>query len=166
MSDHEGNTPGQRPDGSLGVARTPEVVRALDALRSDAVGILTSAFESERAGVRVYSVQPCATEPILISVAVRKGHFIEPLIRDSHHFGLCLVEPTDRLALRKFPEDAAQGDDDPFDSFPTSTLKSGSPILGRGVAALDCEVVRHFDLEADHEIYVGLVLAATAHGAE
>ena len=28
----------------------------------------------------------------------------------------------------------------------------------RTIAAFDCEVVRHFDLDADHEIYVGQIL--------
>ena len=124
------------------------------------IGIMTSSFETDRAGLRVLSVQPCATEPCLICVAVRKGHFIEPLIRDSHHFGLCLVDPTERLVLRKFPEDPPDNSDDPFDAFPTTRITSGVPILERGRAAFDCEVVRHFDLEADHEIYVGLVLGA------
>jgi len=143
----------------------PDVARVLSFLVPEAVGVLTAAYEDDRAGVRVYSVQPCSTEPALVSIALRKGHFIEPLIRDSHHFGLCLVAPSDRLVLRKFPEDPAAQNDDPFDAFPTGRLVSGAPIIERGLAALDCEVVRHFDLEADHEIYVGLVLAAKVFAA-
>ncbi|MEM1183789.1 MAG: flavin reductase family protein [Planctomycetota bacterium] len=146
---------GERVDSAA-----PDVVAALDVLATESVGVMTSSFEGDRAGIRVLSLQQCATEPMLVCVSVRKGHFIEPLIRDSHHFGLCIMEPSDKLAVRKFPEDPAPGADDPFDAFPTMSLKSGVPIIERGIAALDCEVVRHFDLEADHEIYVGLVLAA------
>ncbi|MEM7756127.1 MAG: flavin reductase family protein [Planctomycetota bacterium] len=161
-------TPGEQdrvgrdaPDASpAGTPPSPEVIEALGLLAPPLVGIMTSSYENDRTGLRVMSVQPCAVEPCLICVAVRKGHYIEPLMRDSHHFGLCLVEPTDRLALRKFPEDPPADADDPFDAFSTIELVSGIPILNRGRAAFDCEVVRHFDLEADHEIYVGLVLDA------
>ena len=51
---------------------------------------------------------------------------------------------------------------DPFDSVPVQTLQSGVPILKRSSLALDCEVVRHFDLEADCEIYMVAVLACRA----
>lgn len=132
--------------------------------------VMTSAFEGARAGMRLRAVQQCADEPLLISVAARKGHRIDPLIRDSHAFAVCFVEPDDRLIERKFDEESlsapavpsGNGDEepDPFDSLPTTALATGSPILTRAFAALDCEVVRHFDLEADHELFIGQVLAA------
>ncbi|MCA9299278.1 MAG: flavin reductase, partial [Phycisphaerales bacterium] len=111
--------------------------------------------------VMVHSVQPCAIEPLLVSVSVRKGHSIEPLIRDSHAFALCALHPDDKLIPRKFAEhEAPDHPGDPFDSLPTRILQTGSPVLERATVALDCEVVRHFDLEADHELYVGHVVAA------
>lgn len=137
--------------------------------------VMTSAFEGARAGLRLRAVQQCADEPLLVSVAARKGHRIDPLIRDSHSFAVCFVSPGDRLIERKFAEEShaapvasagggvsGNGDEepDPFDSLPTVTLATGSPILTRSIAALDCEVVRHFDLEADHELFVGQVVAA------
>ncbi|MEL7474040.1 MAG: flavin reductase family protein [Planctomycetota bacterium] len=121
--------------------------------------VLTSQHDGERSGARVTSVCQAATEPLLLCVAARKGHRLEPLIRDSHHFAVNLVAPTERLILRKFPQDAP-GDDvgDPFDSMAVRTLSSGSPVIERSLAAFDCEVVRHFDMEADHELYVGQLL--------
>ncbi|MBX3321975.1 MAG: flavin reductase family protein [Phycisphaeraceae bacterium] len=129
--------------------------------------IMTSAYDGQRAGMRVLSAQPCSLEPRLIAVAARKGHPIEPLIRDSHYFAICVVDTSQKLVLRKFnadPVDFEEMDsfEDPFDAFAVDQLVTGSPILTKCIAALDCEVVRHFDLEADHEIFVGLVLAARA----
>ncbi len=129
-------------------------------LLPDGVFLITAAYDTERSGIRVMSVMRCADIPVLLAVAARKGHAIEPLIRDSHHFALCVVRPDDRLLKRKFPPGAEPvGGGDPFDAMPTENLGSGAPVPARCAAAFDCEVVRHFDLDADHEIYVGQVLA-------
>lgn len=137
---------------------TDSTARALEQLHGDAY-VMTSAFEDQRAGTAVLSVFQCATEPTLICVAVRKGHPIEPLIRDSHCFAICKVDQTHKLVLRKFSAEPVEGED-PFDSFAVTRLSTGSPILAQSSVVLDCEVVRHFDLEADHELFVGQVLAA------
>lgn len=134
--------------------------------------VVTASHDGKRAGVLARSVAPCASEPLLIMLAMRKGHSIAPLIRDSHHFGVCRIDPTDRLLMRKFcdsdsgPDLADDNAGDPFDSVAVESIRSGSPILRRCLFAMDCEIVRHFDLEADHEIYVAQVLAAkiSAHG--
>lgn len=131
--------------------------------------VMTASFEGKRAGVMVRSVQPCAEEPLLICVAARKGHWIEPLIRDSHAFAICRVAPDNRLIQRKFSTELADHDEargDPFDAFPTETLVTGSPVLLRSIVAFDCEVVRHFDLEADHELFVGQILASRIYAQE
>ncbi len=124
------------------------------------VYILTAAHDDQRHGMRVLSVQQCSVEPRLISVATRKGHPIEPLIRDSHAFAICKIDPTQKLVLRKFLTEAGPEFEDPFDSFVVDSMQTGSPVLARCLAAFDCEVVRHFDLEADHEIFVGQIVDA------
>jgi flavin reductase (DIM6/NTAB) family NADH-FMN oxidoreductase RutF len=110
--------------------------------------------------MRVLSVQRCSIEPRLVAVAARKGHPIEPVIRDSHAFAICTIEQSQKLVLRKFSTEPGPDAEDPFDSFTIGRLVTGSPVLARCAAVLDCEVVRHFDLEADHENFVGLVVAA------
>lgn len=122
--------------------------------------LVTSAFEGKRAGLIIHWAQPCAEQPLLVSAALPRGHSLEPLIRDSHSFAVCAVDAGDRLLRRKFgshrPPDQLG---DPFDSLDVATLVTGAPILRRAIAALDCRVVRHVDLEADYELYVGQVLA-------
>lgn len=138
----------------------PEVVRAMELLPRG-VFLLTAAFETKRAGQIVHWVQPCATEPALVCVAARNGHAVEPLIRDSHVFAVCRVDPEDRLLIRKFsPTRTPDDSGDPFDSFETERMATGAPVLKRASVVLDCEVVRHFDLEANHELYIGIVRAA------
>src|SRR6185295_17106383 len=123
----------------------PEPRLALAKLRNG-LFVLTARHEGKRAGVVVRSVQPVGDEPPLVCVAVRRGHWIEPVIRDSHAFAVCKVSAGDGLMLRKFAETSRPRDGDPFDCVQTTRLATGSPILVRAVLALDCEIVRHFDL--------------------
>ncbi|MBX3364578.1 MAG: flavin reductase [Phycisphaeraceae bacterium] len=144
------------------VSAKDPISAALDTIPGGAF-IITSAFDGVRSGVIARSVQPCADEPRLVCVAVRKGHTVEPLIRDSRCFALCRVARTDRLVMRKFEMSADHDPEkpqDPFDAFAIETMTTGSPILRKSDLVLDCEVVRHFDLEADCELFIGLVLAA------
>lgn len=158
------------PGGTIGAGQNPRrigtlhptmgdsIARALQLLEGDAF-VMTAAFEDQRAGMRVLSVFRCATEPLLICVAAKKGHPIEPLVRDSHCFAVCKVDLTQKLILRKFSTEPEEGED-PFDTFLVDSLATGSPTLAISPLVLDCEVVRHFDLEADHELFVGQVMAA------
>lgn len=138
--------------------QSPDVERVLGLLPSVSC-VLTSAFEQRRGGVLVKRAMQCADEPLCIAVAVPTGHRIATLVRDSHTFALCLLDKSSRLLLRKFD---GREEGDPFDTLETLRLVSTAPIPARALAAIDCEVVRHYDLEADHEVYIGQVLAVRA----
>lgn len=136
-------------------------VQAVLGASGDVRHLMTSAYDDERAGIVVRSIQVCADDPLLISVAVRKGHTIEPVIRDSHAFAICRISPDDRLLIKKFSETLPPDEnEDPFVSLSCGSLATGSPVLTKSKLVLDCEVVRHFDLEADCELYIGAVVAA------
>jgi len=138
-----------------------EIDAALDTLPV-VTAVITSAFEGDRAGLLVNKVVRCSQDPPCVCVVARKGHPIAPLIRDSRHFALCLMRAPSRLLERYFSLDA-HGDFDPFDGFKVLAGIQGAPILADASVALDCEVVRHFDLETDHELYIGHVLAIHNH---
>jgi flavin reductase (DIM6/NTAB) family NADH-FMN oxidoreductase RutF len=133
------------------------------------VYLMSAQFDGKRAGLFVRSLQVVADEPLLLAVAVRKGHPIDPIIRDAHAFAVGVVDPADRLLARKFGAEAlgpaleespqAAAHPDPFDCLPIETLVTGAPVVRRCVVAFDCVVVRHLDLEADHELFVGQVYA-------
>ena len=119
--------------------------------------VLSASHEGRRAGVLVRWVQLCAGEPPLLSVALKRGHWIDPLIRDARHFAVTRTVPGDRLIHKKFGE--AKRDGDPFDCLPIEFLRSGAPVIKRGISAMDCEVVRHLELDADCSLYIGRVIA-------
>jgi hypothetical protein len=54
---------------------------------------------------------------------------------------------------------AHRHDDDPLVTMTTSVAPSGAPIVDRAMTYLDCEIVRHVELESDYRIYVGQVHA-------
>ena len=118
--------------------------------------VLTTAHNGVRSGVLTKWVQPCSSEPPLVMVALPQGLPVEPLIRDNHAFALCQISAGDILLQRIFsrPPDRTE---DPFFSLPSHTAPSGSPIIDRALAYLDCTVVRHVDLDTDHRLFVGHV---------
>lgn len=120
---------------------------------------MSAGFEGKRAGVVARSVAVVADEPLMVGVSIRRGHWIEPLVRDSRAFSISVLDSGDALSLRKFADNAPR-DDDPFDCIAWETLQSQAPVLRRSLAAIDCEVVRRLDLEADCALIIGRVLDA------
>ena len=135
-----------------------DVARALGQIPGG-LFVLIAAYDGARSGVLVEWVQQCATNPPLIVAAVGAGLPVVPLIQDSHGFVLCQISEDDRFLARKFQSAPAHGED-PFMTLPIVTAPSGTPILRRALSYLDCEVVRHIDLESDHGLYV----AHAVHG--
>jgi flavin reductase (DIM6/NTAB) family NADH-FMN oxidoreductase RutF len=135
---------------------TDQLSAALSVLPSQ-TWVMTSSHEQKRGGIIIGRVMPVSEQPALLCVAAPKGHRLATLIRDSRTFGVNLVERTQRLIMRKFDPNAT-ADGDPFDALEVVKLHSWAPILARSLVAFDCEVVRHFDLEGDSELYVGQIM--------
>lgn len=142
----------------MGWTAVADMSAALRSL-SGAMVVMTAAYEGRRAGMLASGVSVAAFEPASVVVAVPSGHRLAALIRDGRSFGVSLLNPSQRLLIKKIRA-GAEGDLDPFDTLETRTLVSSCPLLTRALAVFDCEVVRHLDLEADHELYVGRILAA------
>lgn len=127
--------------------------------------LLTAAFGHRRQGLIVDAVTHCGLEPPLICVAATKGHPIEPLIRDSHRFAVCLLDPADRVLHRRFQSARTPEEfDDPFEGLAVHRLVTGAPVLASSVTAFDCDIHRHLDIDSDRQLYVGLVLAGRVDG--
>jgi len=143
-------------------AEAREVMRALDSMPS-APFVMTACYEDDRVGVLIEWVQRCCADPPLVSAVLRRGHLIEPIIRDSRAFALCKT-PNDRLCLKRFGPDASP-DADAFDSMEIETLVTGAPCLVRAESVFDCELHQHYDLDCDYEMYIGVVRAVRVREA-
>jgi flavin reductase (DIM6/NTAB) family NADH-FMN oxidoreductase RutF len=116
--------------------------------------LLTAAAGDLRRGRIVEWVQQCGTTPPSIMLALPKGDPISPLIRDSRHFCLAILRGIDPLLERLF---ATRQESDPFLGLPVRTAPSGAPIVDRGDLVIECEMIRHLDIDGDCELYVGVV---------
>ncbi len=121
--------------------------------------ILTSAHDGARTGVLIEWVQQCSVHPPMVMAALSTTLPVVPLIRDSRGFALCQISSDDRFLRKKFARIHEPGED-PFAAIETMNGPSGSPIIARAMSYLDCELVRHIDLESDHGLYVGVVSRA------
>lgn len=121
--------------------------------------LLTSAVGEVRSGVIVRCVQQVAMNPPMILVAMEKGQPLSPVIRDSRNFALCIL-PRDERALRRLFATAPDQGTDPFLTIPHITVPGGSPVPLRSVGYIACELIRHLDIEADYEVYIGMVHTA------
>lgn len=144
--------------GVKGAGPSPApMLQALSMLPSG-LFVFSGQYEGRRSGTLVRWVTLVSTEPALVCVSMRKGHWVSPIVRDSHHFGISLVRETERLVLKKFSEMVRPKDGDPFDCLAIERLSTGVPLLVKSPLVFDCEVTRHLDLEADFEMFIGRVL--------
>ena len=120
------------------------------------VFLLTGACGDMRGATLVRWVQQVASQPPMLVVAIEKGQPLSPIIRDSRGFALCLIAANDPVCTRLFKQ-IPEHTQDPMISIPCMKTPSGAPVPLRATAWFDCEIVRHFDIEADHEVYIGCI---------
>ena len=118
--------------------------------------ILTTKAENEMQGMLVSWVQQISFEPPMVMIGIRKGRDIVPLIHGGHCFALSQIGEENNLLLRKFGKSTVKNES--LEATGIITKKTGAPILKNAMNYLDCELIRHMDVEGDHDIYVGLVL--------
>jgi len=120
------------------------------------VFLLTGAFGDMRGATLVRWVQQVASNPPMLVIAIEKGLPLSPIIRDSRGFALCLIDANDPVCTRLFRQ-VPEHTQDPMISIPCMKAPSGAPVPLRATAWFDCEIMRHFDIEADHEVYIGCI---------
>ena len=118
--------------------------------------LLTASDGSRSNGVLVDFVGQCANDPPMLVVATAKGQVLTPIIRDSRAFTVSLITDANRPIARRFAKSSVEIED-PFIGLPTEETGRGIPVLARTAAWFECELIRHLDIDADCELYVGNV---------
>jgi flavin reductase (DIM6/NTAB) family NADH-FMN oxidoreductase RutF len=124
--------------------------------------ILTAKTASRRTGMLASWIQQAAFEPPMISVAVRKGRFIESLIDESGAFVVNLLGDSPAAMFKHFGKGFGP-DDDAFAGLPVTDHAAGVIIPGR-IAWLACGVRARHDA-GDHWLYLGEIIEAEAQEA-
>lgn len=127
--------------------------------------LLTAGLGDFRGGIIARWIQQVSANPPMVLVAIEKGQPLSPIIRDARFFGLCEPRADDRLLRKLFAEegDEPRPEGDPFMGMPLFVTSHGVPIPRRSASWLECELVRHLDVEGSCELYVGLVHSAGVH---
>lgn len=135
----------------------PALAEALEALAviPSARFLLVSQSGDRMRGCVVRWVQKCGSSPPMVMIALPKGDAISPVIRDRRMFGLGLIAEDDGLLPRRFGEGTSEAD--PFLGLPLATTTLDLPIPERCGVRIECEMVRHLDIDSDCELYVGVV---------
>ena len=120
---------------------------------------LTASGTDKSHGVMTEFVMPCANTPPMLMISVRKGMALSPLIRDSRMFTVSAVTGT-ALAHAKRLDQMIIDQVDSFMGLNVEYTPTGIPVLANSIAWFECELVRHVDIDADCELYVGTVRAA------
>lgn len=132
-----------------------ELAQALGRIPSG-MFVLTAHYEDQLDAIMVSWIQQVSFEPPMVMVSLHKGRSITPLICGSNHFGLCQVSQADKLMMRRF--EIGMDQDDPFQLLTLAHNTTSVPIIESSLTYMECEVVRHLDIEADHEIFIGKVV--------
>jgi len=141
------------------------ILRALARVPSG-LFVLTAEHEERRLGTLVSLVQRVCVQPPMVSVAVPKGEPIMPLISESRHFGLCQVPAGDRVMRRKFAHDVTLSEDPFLGLEMTGGLLPRVPVLAASLSYMECELVRHLDVEGDHDLFIGAIKSAGGRDGE
>lgn len=128
--------------------------------------ILTSRHEDKRTGMLASWAQQVSFEPPMVSVAVAKGRPVMAMISASRQFGLCQIPKGDKRIMRKFASGIDPAED-PFLGFDlVENTETHVPILAQVLSYLECHLVSHIDVEADHNLIIGNVVGGNFVGGD
>jgi flavin reductase (DIM6/NTAB) family NADH-FMN oxidoreductase RutF len=113
-------------------------------------------------GLTVSSVASVSLQPLLVLVCLDREAVSHDRIVDGGAFAISVLSSRDEALARRF---SAGERAERFRELPHRVAVTGSPVLDRALAWLDCEV-RDVHLAGDHSIVVGEVVACAAGEGE
>ena len=124
----------------------------------------------ERGLMTANLVVQVAVEPKLVAVAIEAESRTRHLVQAGGSFTLSMLDPKDKAVVRRFvkpvPADdvvISEGVAVSMRTEPVIEAVTGSPILSRAVAWLDCDVRHRMEL-GSHVLFVGEVVAVDGPG--
>ena len=100
----------------------------------------------------------CSMKPPRVMLGVRHGTHSLELIKHGKVFSVNFLGKSDKKILEHFFK-PTPSDGNRFGDMPFSLKKTGTPILDKAIAYLECDVV-HIHEAGDHSIVIGEVIEA------
>jgi 3-hydroxy-9,10-secoandrosta-1,3,5(10)-triene-9,17-dione monooxygenase reductase component len=113
-------------------------------------------------GLTANAVASVSLDPLLVLVCVDRASVTHGCITQGGSFAISILSSEDKELARRFAHSDRAGR---FEGVDLSQSSTGSPILARALAWMDCRV-REVHEAGDHSIMVGQVLSCDARDGE
>ncbi len=117
--------------------------------------ILTAGRDDQATGMLASWVMQAGFEPPMVTVAVRRSHYLAERLSEGAPFVLNIVAEEQKHLLRHFGKGFKPGEP-AFDGLETQTADCGAPVLTDCLGYLECEPESHID-SGDHRIVLARV---------
>lgn len=122
--------------------------------------VLTASDAGCSSGILASWIQQAGFDPPAVSVAIKHGRSIQPLIESSGHFVLNTIGETGPDLFKHFAK-GFETEESAFEGLKTRTSPAGV-IIEDAVAYLCCKVTGKVDA-GDHVVYVATVIDGAVH---
>ncbi len=130
------------------------------------LAIATSAHNHRRTAFLASWYQQISFNPPLVTLSIKPGRPIEPLIEESGLIGLNLLREGDFASLKKYGR-GFDPDIDPWAEDPSILLNTHStPLFADGFAWLLLKYIKKMDTGGDHQLFIGEVIEGRIQGGE
>lgn len=137
---------------------SPDILRVTMRQWATGVTVVTTALDTERAGMTVSSFTSVSLEPATVLVCLNKDAYPHEMVKRSGVFAISLLGVgQDELSNRFAGLDPNVVDR--FEGVEVFTAETGSPLLAGAIAWLDCVVKSTHDTTT-HTIFIGEVIFA------
>jgi flavin reductase (DIM6/NTAB) family NADH-FMN oxidoreductase RutF len=123
------------------------------------VFVLTTVHNGRPHAMLASWVQQAAFDPPAISLAIGKDRAIREPLRASKLLALSILPEDDTSLMKRFARGVKPGQD-PFQGAAILQSPAGLPVLADALGYLECRVREICDFGADHELFIGEVVAA------
>jgi flavin reductase (DIM6/NTAB) family NADH-FMN oxidoreductase RutF len=136
---------------------TPEELRHAMRLWTTGVTIVSAQYNNRRHGMTVSSFTSLSLDPPLVLVSLEQITKTHRLVQQAGFFGVTILDESQQDISDRFAGRLTEYTDR-FIGLDTFSLVSGAPLLKRGLAWLDCQVVVTYQA-GNHTVFIGEALA-------
>jgi 3-hydroxy-9,10-secoandrosta-1,3,5(10)-triene-9,17-dione monooxygenase reductase component len=129
------------------------------------VTVVTALDGDRPQGITVNALASVSLDPPLVMIALGHKRFIVPTVDASGRFAVNILAEDQQWLSDCFAGANVTPDRDAFCGAAWRPGESGLPVLDGAIAAIECEVQERITA-GDHVLYLGRVLALSAHEAD